>query len=255
MIRRTLLIILIFILNNSCSQQQKNVLYIAVSANMQFAIKEASKDFTAKTGIECELIIGSSGKLTAQIKEGAPFDIFISANMKYPEELFKTGKTVNEPKVYAYGKLVLWSAIEGVKPSIEMLKSIHIRHIALANPKMAPYGVASIEVLQNNQIYPDVEHKLVYGESILQTNQFIISESVQIGFTSKSVVLSDRMKNKGNWVEIEDKNYTPIKQSVVVIKHDHNRVKQENVEKYYQFLWSKETASILENYGYEISKD
>ncbi|WP_109299565.1 molybdate ABC transporter substrate-binding protein [Aquimarina sp. AU474] len=240
----------------SCQREGKEILHIAVAANMQFAMKDVSEAFTLKTGIKCELIIGSSGKLTAQIKEGAPYDIFISANMKYPQELFKNGNILEEPKVFVYGKLVLWSAIKNIKPSIKMLKNPSIKHIALANPKIAPYGAASVEVLENRKIYKDVEEKLVYGESILQTNQFIISESAQIGFTSKSVVLSGRMKNKGNWIDISDEDYSPIAQGVVVIKQNSSsNIKKKNVEKYYQFLWSKEVRGILQNYGYTTIKN
>ncbi|MEW7290807.1 molybdate ABC transporter substrate-binding protein [Aquimarina sp. 2304DJ70-9] len=236
----------------ACAQQQSNTLHIAVASNMQFAMKELSKEFTHQTGIECDLIISSSGKLTAQIKEGAPFDIFVSANMKYPNELFKSGYTTNKPKVYAYGKLVMWSMIDDINPSIDILKSSKIKHIAIANPKTAPYGNAAIEVLKQHDIYEDIKDKLVFGESISQTNQFIISKSAEIGFTSKSIVLSPEIKGKGNWTDINTTQYSPVNQGVVILKS--NPSKQANAKAFYDFLLSVNAKKILENYGYSVKR-
>ncbi|PKV49066.1 molybdate transport system substrate-binding protein [Aquimarina sp. MAR_2010_214] len=229
-----------------CQRKQEEKLTIAVAANMQFAMKELSKAFTVQTGIVCDLIISSSGKLTAQIKEGAPFDIFVSANMKYPKELFNSGFATKAPKIYGYGKLVMGSMIDSIHPSLEILKSSKINHIAIANPKMAPYGMATIEVLKKHNLYESVKNKLVYGESILQTNQFIISKSAEIGFTSKSVVLSPEMNNKGNWIDIEDTDHSAIAQGVVILNHNN----QEKAKKFYDFLSSAEARRILESFGY-----
>jgi molybdate transport system substrate-binding protein len=243
--KKAIFILLIYLIA-ACQQKPERKLTIAVAANMQFAIKELSKTFTDQTGISCDLIISSSGKLTAQIKEGAPFDIFVSANMKYPKELFNTGFATKTPKIYGYGKLVMWSMIDSVYPSLEILKNSEVNHIAIANPKMAPYGIATIEVLKKHGLYESVKDKLVYGESILQTNQFIISKSVEIGFTSKSVVLSPKMSTKGNWVDIENTDYSAIAQGVVILNHNN----QEDAEKFYTFLSSANARRILENFGY-----
>lgn len=245
---KTLLISFIML---SCHQKQETKLNIAVASNMQFAIKELVKIFTEQTGIPCELIISSSGKLTAQIKQGAPFDIFISANMKYPTELFNTGYTLQKPKIYAYGHLVLWSTLDSITPSIELLRNPEIKHIALANPKMAPYGKASMEVLKHYVLDTKLQDKLIYGESIAQTNQFIISKSVEVGFTAKSVVLASKMKNKGNWIDL-DSVYTPISQGVVILNQ--NRNLQSKAEKFYHFLFSKTAQKSLQKYGYTTNK-
>lgn len=235
----------------SCSEKQSDKLNIAVSANMQFAMKELSKTFTTETGINCDLIISSSGKLTAQIIEGAPFDVFVSADIKYPTELFIAGFSTQEPEIYAYGKLVMLSMIEGVIPSLDALKDSTIKHIALPNPKMAPYGIAALEVLEKYTIYEKLKDKFVYGESISQTNQFILSKSAEIGFTAKSVVLSPNMKGKGSWIEMNEADYTPIKQGVVVINHQKN--KQQDADKFYSFLFSNKGKEILENFGYAVN--
>lgn len=236
----------------ACKQKQENHLNIAVAANMQYAIQRIVAEYTSQTGVKCNLIISSSGKLTAQIKEGAPYHVFVSANMKYPNELYQNNLTTSPPKVYAYGKLVLWTMIDSLTPSINLLKNKSISHIAVANPKTAPYGHASIETLKNYNLYQQLKHKLVFGESISQTNQFITSKSATIGFTSLSVVLSSAMKDKGNWVEIDESFYSPIKQGVVIIKQQNNQHTQ--ASQFYNFLFSKTAKNILLKNGYFTDK-
>ena len=149
------------------------------------------------------------------------------------------------------GKLVLWSIKKGVNPSIDLLTDEKIKHIAIANPKTAPYGQAAVDALNHFDLLEKVEKKLVYGESISQTNQFIISGSAQIGFTAKSVVLSPKITGTGQWAPIDEKSYTPIAQGVVILKKD---IPSENAEKFYSFLFSDHSKKILENFGYQVAK-
>ena len=260
---KQLTVVLTLLLLASCGNQEnknsnENVstesqkITIATAANMQFAINELSKIFTKQTDIECEIVISSSGKLTAQIKEGAPYNVFVAANMKYPQEIYNSKLTENKPTVYAYGKLVLWSMVEGIEPSLALLEDNSIQHIALANPKTAPYGVAAMEVLNHQSIYDKVEDKLVFGENVSQTNQFITSKSAEIGFTALSVVLSPEMKGKGKWIALEDTIYSPIEQGVVVIKH--NNQYNEAAMAFYDFLFSKNAQEILTNFGYAVNE-
>ncbi|WP_299218521.1 molybdate ABC transporter substrate-binding protein [uncultured Aquimarina sp.] len=235
-----------------CKQPERDVITIAAAANMQFSIAKISKAFTKQTGIQCELVISSSGKLTAQIKEGAPYDIFVSANMKYPNEIYASDLAVHPPKIYGYGQLVLWSMYDSIRPSLGILTNESLQHIALANPKTAPYGQAAIEVLENNNIYNQVKDKLVYGESIAQANQFITSKSSEIGFTAKSVVLSPKMKGKGHWIALDEKMYLPIEQGVVMIKTENRDF--EDTRQFYNFLFSKEAKEILEEFGYLVAQ-
>lgn len=250
MTRATVLFILCSILLFACNEKQNETLKIAVAANMQFAMKELSQSFTSETGIKTDLIVGSSGQLTAQVKSGAPYDVFVSADMKYPEGLFAAGYAIAKPGVYAYGKLVLWSTANGLRPSIDLLNKDAIHHIALANPKIAPYGVAAIEVLNHYKIFDEVKDKLVYGESISQTNQFIISKSADVGFTAKSIVLSPEMKGKGSWTEVNESDYSPIAQGVIMLKHDNGSMA--NAEKFYHFLFSDAAKDILVKFGYSV---
>lgn len=242
------LIILIFIFI-SCQPKNSKSLVIATSANMQFTIPILVKAFTKQTGIKCETIISSSGKLTAQIMEGAPFDIFVSADMKYPEELHKNGFTTSKPKIYASGHLVLWSMENDVEVSVNSLTKNTIKHIAIANPKTAPYGKAAIEVLKHYDILERVQHKLVYGESISQVNQFISSEAAEVGFTSKSIVINT-MHSEGKWLEINSNLHSTINQGLVIIKNENNHSKE--ALQFYDFMFSTKGKEILNKFGYSV---
>ena len=250
--KSTIFFLFLILLTFGCKKDNSNKILIATAANMQFAMKELSQAFTKQSGIECDIIISSSGKLTAQIKEGAPYDLFVSADMKYPEDLYKSGFTTKKPEIYAYGKLVLWSIKAGLNPNINQLSDEKIKHIAIANPKTAPYGKAAVDVLNHFNIFKKVEKKLVYGESISQTNQFIISGSAQVGFTAKSVVLSPKVEGKGQWTAIDENSYTPIAQGVVILKKDNP---SESAENFYSFLFSDHSKEILENYGYSATEN
>lgn len=241
-----------FLLLN-CNPSNSDQLKIATSANMQFAIKELIKNFSLSTGIECQSIVSSSGKLTAQIKEGAPYDLFVSADMKFPNELFQSGLTIGKPKVYALGRLVFWTKKDNVDLSISAItENNSIQHIALANPKIAPYGKAALEILNHYHIFQELEPKLVYGESISQVNQFINSQVADLGFTSKSIVLSPQMKGQGKWKELDSTLYSPIAQGVVILKSDSKREKL--AEKFSDFLFSAEGKEILNTFGYSTKQ-
>ncbi len=247
-----LIIFYLFIFSSilsACHSKKNDNLTIACAANVQFAMEEILPAFTKETGIKCNKIISSSGKLTAQIQAGAPYDVFISADIKYPEEIEKAGFAANKPQIYAYGRLVMWSLKEGVELNSELLKGENVRHIAIANPKTAPYGVAAMEVLDQMGAMEEVENKIVYGESISQVNQFVLSETADIGFTSKSTVLSPELKTTGQWVEISSVLYTPISQGVVVIQNENS----EKAIKFYNFLLSSESKKILGKYGYSTT--
>lgn len=247
--RGILIIILIINLLASCSSNEEDMLLVATAANVQFAMEELTAAFYEESGISIEIIYGSSGKLTAQIMEGAPFDIFVSADMKYSRSLHRGGFTTAAPEVYAYGKLVLWTLEEGFSLELDMLAHPAAKHIAIANPKNAPYGEAAEESLKYYGLYSLVQDKLVYGESISQINQFILSRTASLGITAKSVVLSPKLKGKGKWKELPEESYSPIQQGVVLLKKQgKNRL---SAEKFYTFLFSEKAQGILQDFGYD----
>lgn len=234
----------------SCKQHKSADLRIAVAANMQFAMDELTTAFTKETGITCELIISSSGKLTAQLQEGAPYDVFLSADMSYPMTLHQAGLTIDTPKVYAKGGLVLWTATKDFQPSMELLTSERIERIAIANPKTAPYGRAAIASLRHYGVYNDVQHKLVYGESIAQVNQFVQSKAATVGFTTTAVVHTPTLQDNGNWTSVPIAAYKPIEQGYVIIS---GKKRQERKgQRFGAFLSSEKAHRILKSYGYLV---
>lgn len=235
----------------SCkSEKESNTIKIATAANMQFAMKKLTETFQQKTGIKCETVVTSSGKLTAQIKAGAPFDVFVSADLKYPNTLFKEGFGEEKPKIYANGTLVLWTTSKNIEPSVEILSEETIKHIAVANPKTAPYGCATEEFLKNIGKFDDLQSKFVFGESISTVNRYIHSGSAEIGFTAKSVVLSPQMKNQGKWIEIDPSQYSDIQQGALLLKSEEKQVSK-NAREFYEFLFSAKAKTIFEKYGYK----
>lgn len=229
---------------------QAQPLRVAVAANAQFVMEKLRATFQEKTGIAIESIVSSSGKLTTQIQQGAPYDVFLSADMAYPETLHKQGLTQDAPVIYSYGTLVLWTT--GPLPlasNLKVLLNPAVRHVALANPATAPYGEAAVVLLKQAKLHDQIQSKLVYGESISQVNQYVLSGAAEVGFTAKSVVMDSSLKQRGHWVELPPKSYSPIAQGVVVLK----RTTQPKVARQFvQFLRSPAARRILQQFGYRL---
>ena len=232
----------------SCKDSDSGKLRIAAAASLQYAIEDLTNDFTERTGIECEIIIGSSGKLTAQIMQGAPYNIFLSADMKYPVFLEENDKAHQSPEIYAYGKLIVYTPKESLAPELNNVLLPSVQKIAIANPQTAPYGEATLELLRRENLYDSIKHKLVYGESIAQANQFITTAAVSMGFTSLSSVMAGPMATTGKWQLLDEASYTPIAHGVIILDVDTG----ENVaaSKFYTYLLSEEAGQILEEFGY-----
>lgn len=225
---------------------------VATAANVQFAMKELEKTFEDSTGIEVEVVISSSGKLTAQIKQGAPYDLLLSANMKYPQTLYQDGWTTAPPEVYALGRLVIWTLNNfELKEDLSFLTNPEIDKIAIANPRNAPYGEQAVRAFQYYGIYEALKPKLVYGESIASTNQYILSEVCDVGLTAKSVVLSPEIKGRGKWLEVPATAYASIEQGVIITRHGRT-AHPEACRRFYDFLFSTAAAAIFERYGYSV---
>jgi molybdate transport system substrate-binding protein len=234
-----------------CSKPSENIV-VATAANVQYVMKEIKAEFEKESGKKIDIVVGSSGKLTTQIREGAPFDVFVSADTKYPQEIFKNGGSEEKPRIYALGALVLWSKnIPKEELNLNVLTDDKIKKIAIPNPETAPYGEAAIQVLKSGNLFDKLEKKLVYGESIAQTAQYITSGNVEAGFNALSIVLSPEMKDKGNYIIIDSTAYKPIEQAAILLKHAPDSPKKAISEQFYQFLYSKKAKEILKKYGYK----
>jgi len=247
-IKASFIIAIFFLFATTTSFAQE--LKVAVAANLQGVIKVLGKDFKEKTGIEIQPIVGSSGNLSTQIKNGAPFDVFLSADMGFPETLAKEGFSTKEPSVYAYGSLIICSSQNiGFENWERMLLSSRVKKIAIANPAIAPYGKAAEESLKLKGVLDDIKSKLVTGESISQVNTYITTGTVDVGFTTRALVKDVEGKTTIYWKEIDPKSYTPIKQGIIILKESKEVA---SAQKFYDYMLSPAAKKILKEYGYGI---
>ena len=243
---------LLFILLFS-TYSMAGTIQIAVAANVSYAIDDLKKAFNKiHPDTKVQVVLGSSGKLTAQIKHGAPYQLFMSANMKYPEALYKDKVAVTEPVVYAQGTLAyLSNEAQDFSKGMALIKDENTKKIAVANPKTAPYGKAAVEAMKNASVYEEVKNKFVFAESISQTVSYTVT-ATDIGLIAKSSLYSPKMKQykKGiHWAEVDSKLYTPIKQGIVILKKGEFNAE---VKAFYDFILSQNAKKILIDFGYLV---
>ena len=225
-------------------------LTVAVAANMQYAFGELQTAFSKETGHALKPVYNSSGKFAAQVMHGAPFDVFLSADMDYPAQLHKAGFSAAAPAVYAYGALVLWTMTDlDLVQWQRTLASAAVNRIAVANPKTAPYGRETIKMLAHFKMDELLKPKLVFGESIAQTNQYIHSRVADAGFTAKAVVMSPEMRGQGKWIDLPRESYQPIAQGMLVLRHG-ERHNPALARQFHDFMLSPSARAILGRYGY-----
>ena len=224
-------------------------LTVAAAANLRFVLEELAVDFERQNSVDLAITFASSGKLCSQIINGAPFDVFLSANMKFPQALYTEGATKKEPRVYALGTLVMWSTkVEDLSSGLQRLMDDDISKIAIASDRNAPYGSAALEALRASAIFEKIKSKLVYGESVSQVNQYVLSESVDIGLTNKSVVLG-KAKGQGVWKNVDPSLYPRIEQGVVITNYGEQH-HPEGCQVFLNYLFTESAQEILVKYGY-----
>ena len=228
-------------------------IHVAAAANISNVMEELKREF-AKTDPDTSVLVtfGSSGKLTAQIKNGAPYGLFMSANMSYPQALFDDHIATTKPRVYARGTLVYFSAKgQDFSKGAKLLESGSIGKIVIANPKTAPYGKASVEAMKKAKVYKRVKEKLVYAESISQALVYAVT-AADMGLIAKSLLYSPKMnkyKKEVNWHPVETDLYTPIEQGAVLLK---NAQEKRAYKSFYDFILGAPGKSIFKKYGYII---
>lgn len=222
---------------------------VAVAANFTEPMKAIAADFEKTSGHKVILSSGSTGKFYSQIKNGAPFDILLAADAATPEKLEKENAAVSGSRfTYAVGKLVLWSAAPGfVDKKGNVLKSKRFKHIAIASPKLAPYGAAAMETLTKLGLQDKLQPKIVQGENIAQTYQFIESGNAELGFVALSQIYKDgRIKSGSAWM-VPGTLYNPIRQDAVVLMPGQNNPAASALMNY---LKSSASLKIIKSYGY-----
>ena len=237
---------LLFTANLACAQ----TITVAIAANMKDAFSEINAAFKSAGNPDIRIVYGSSGNFTAQIMNGAPFNLFISADEHFPIELYKRGKATDEGVVYATGKLAIISkkstGMSLVDDKAELIRAMNkANKIAIAKPELAPYGKAAVEYLKAEGLWDIAKDKLIYGDNIGITTMYVVTGAADLGFTALSLAKSVDVSKETNFILVNNKLYEPIKQRMVLIKG----APREAVT-LYQFMQSSQAKLILQKYGY-----
>ena len=247
----TIAIFLVLCASQLCAAQEVTV---AAAADLQAAMQDVATHFQRDTGKQVNLIFGSSGSFFQQIQNGAPFDMFFSANLDYPKKLDDAGLV--EPATYyqyARGRIVIWVPRESkinLNLGLKALLESGVQKIAIANPQHAPYGQAAVSAMQKEGVYDKVKDKLVFGENISQTASFVVSGSADVGIVALSLALSPNMKERGGYTEIPTDEYPPIDQACVILKSSKNK---ETAHQFLSYIKSPVVADVLARYGFDVS--
>jgi molybdate transport system substrate-binding protein len=235
------------------SQEQGQEIRIAAAADLKFAMGELTESFEKRTATKASVTYGSSGNFFSQLQNGAPFDLFFSADIDYPKKLEASG--LAEPGTlhpYAVGRIVIWmpteSKVDLPKLGWNALLDASVQRIAIANPEHAPYGRAAVAALQKAGIYDQVKAKLVYGENISQAAQFVQSGNAQAGIVAMSLAVSPGMKDGKRW-EIPADMHPAIEQGAIILKSARNKTA---AQAFLDFVKSAESIAVLAKYGFAL---
>jgi len=235
-----------------CGAAHAQVSTIAVAANMKDAFLAIQNEFKVDNKADFRVVYGSSGNITAQILNGAPFSLFISADESYPLELVKRKMTIDDGKVYAIGKIALLSKkASGItlgSSKADLIKALNqANKIAIAKPELAPYGKAAVDYLKAEGLWDLAKDKLVYGDNISIATMYVAAGAADIGFTALSLALSPGITKETQHLVLNPGPYAPIQQRMVLMKNA-----PRDAVALYQFIQSPKAQSILRSYGYQI---
>jgi molybdate transport system substrate-binding protein len=224
---------------------------VAAASDLQFAMPEIVRNFQQQTRARVKVSYGSSGNFFSQIQNGAPFDVYFSADISYPQKLEAAG--VTEPGTlhkYATGHLVIWVRNESsldLSKGLRILSDPSVKKIAIANPAHAPYGRAAVAALKSEQLYDQIASRLVFGENISQTAQFVETGNADAGLIALSLAIAPAMKAKGRYVEVPSAAYTAIEQACVVVR---NSRQKDLAKRFLDFATGAEGKKILSRFGF-----
>ncbi len=248
--KSALLLVLIVFFSFLAAAQE---IAVAAAADLQFAMQDIAARFQKETGKTLKLTYGSSGNFFAQLQNGAPFDVYFSANLDYPKRLEAAGLT--EPDSYyeyATGKIVIWVSASSkldLRSGLAALANQGVGKIAIANPQHAPYGQAAVAALKKENVYDNVSDRLVLGENISQTASLVVSGAADAGIVALSLALAPTMKDKGRYVEVPAGDYPPIKQACVIMRSAKNK---DAAREFLEFLKKPAIGQALQSYGFVV---
>ncbi len=224
---------------------------VAAAADLNYALKDLAQRFTKSTGTQVKLSFGASGNLFSQIQNGAPFDLFFSADSQYPQKLAEAGLVDRvSVRTYAVGHLVLWVpnglGLDPLKLKMDLLSDPKVQRIAIANPQHAPYGRAAMAALEHFGLKDKVAAKLVQGENISQAAQFVQSGNAQAGLIALSLALSPAMKDAGRYWELPSGSYIALSQVAAIVSSSKHKAA---AEAFLNYVTSPEGRTILQQYG------
>ncbi|MEK9141930.1 MAG: molybdate ABC transporter substrate-binding protein [Nitrospirota bacterium] len=224
---------------------------VAAAADLNFAFKELVSEYEKTSGNQVKLTLGSSGNFFAQIQNGAPFDVYFSADISYPKKLEEAGLTIPGSLYrYAIGRIVLWTRHESpidVTQGIAALRQPSAKKIAIANPRHAPYGRAAVAAMEHFKMYDDLKDRLVLGDNISQAAQFVESGAADIGIIALSLALAPAMSTKGTYWEIPAEAHPPLEQGAVIVK---TSMRIDSVKQFLEFMKSRQGLAIMQRYGF-----
>lgn len=244
------LLILVAVLLNFLTVAHAQPATVAVASNMKDAFSEIATAFKAPGKPNLRVVYGSSGNLTTQIMNGAPFSLFIAADEYFPLELYKKGKTVDEGAVYAIGKLALIAKAASTATLVDNKADIaravmKANKVAIAKPELAPYGRAAIEYLKAEGLWEIARNKVVYGDNVGAITTYVLTGAADLGFTALSLAKSPEVAKEANYLPLNSKLYEPIRQRMILIKGA-----PPEVIDLYRFIQSPQAKMILQKYGY-----
>ena len=224
---------------------------IAAAADLKFAMDEIVSGFKKDhPGNDLKVTYGSSGKFHTQIQQGAPFDLFFSADIAFPRELAKAGMAASEVRPYAVGRIVLWSnSMDATKLTLASLTDPKITKIAIANPKHAPYGKRAEEALRASGLWDKLQPKFVFGENIAQTAQYVQSGNAQAGIIALSLAVNPELANKGGNYLIPENLHNPLEQGYIITKRGADKPL---AKKFSEYMGSKKARSVMTKYGFVL---
>lgn len=250
---RTRFWIVVFAVAFACRLSAAQEITVAAAADLQSAMQDVAAQFQKDTGTTVRVTYGSSGNFFQQIQNGAPFDMFFSANLDYPKKLESAGQVESETYYqYAKGKIVVWVLKDSklkLDSGLQALLDPSVQKIAVANPQHAPYGQAAVAAMQKEGIYEKLQPKFVMGENISQTASFVVSGSADAGVVALSLALSPNMKDRGRYVEIPAAEYPPIDQACVILNSSKNKAA---ARQFLAYIKTAAVAEILVKYGFEV---